>query len=210
MKTKTKKKLKHVKHVITRKKLVKKQTSQRLLRAAFAVIVVASTGSLALAIAGTKPPELELKFERQIKPLTPLINVPADAPPDQVGQASWYALGLRSPDALTCASTRYPRGTYLQVKNRRNGRIVTCLVNDYGPEAWTMRAIDLSRGSFTQIDSLSSGTAPVEIRVVPPPPTGINLLMPNVFSQITGYRLCSQKHSFIWCESNRQSTQKLR
>ena len=88
--------------------------------------------------------------------------------PDQVGVASWYALGLRSPDALTCASTRFPRGTYLEVTSLRNDKKVVCLVNDYGPQPHTNRVIDLSRGSFRQIEWLGSGTVPVEVRVVQP------------------------------------------
>lgn len=89
--------------------------------------------------------------------------------PDQIGSASWYALGLRSPDALTCASTKFPRGTYLRVKDLRNNNEVTCLVNDYGPEAGTKRVIDLSRGSYSALEGLGSGTMPVEIRVASGP-----------------------------------------
>ena len=88
--------------------------------------------------------------------------------PDQVGVASWYALGLRSPDALTCASTRFPRGTYLEVTSLRNDKKIVCLVNDYGPQPYTNRVIDLSRGSFREIEWLGSGTVPVEVRVVQP------------------------------------------
>lgn len=90
-------------------------------------------------------------------------------PPDQIGSASWYALGLRNPDALTCASTTFPRGTYLRVKDLRNSAEVTCLVDDYGPEAGTKRVIDLSRGSYSALEGLGSGTMPVEIWVVPGP-----------------------------------------
>ncbi len=89
--------------------------------------------------------------------------------PDQIGVASWYALGLRSPDALTCASTKFPRGTYLHVKDLRNGREVVCLVNDYGPTPGTKRVIDLSRGSYSHLEGLGSGTMPVEIRRVEKP-----------------------------------------
>jgi hypothetical protein len=94
---------------------------------------------------------------------------PAVKGPDQVGVGSWYALGLRSPDALTCASTKFPRGTYLKVTDLRNHAEVVCLVNDYGPTAGTHRVIDLSRGSYRALEGLGSGTMPVEIRVAPHP-----------------------------------------
>ncbi|HSH31961.1 MAG TPA: septal ring lytic transglycosylase RlpA family protein [Candidatus Saccharimonadales bacterium] len=207
MKTKTKKK---IKHVLTKKKLVKKKASRRWLRAFFVVIMSTCTGSLAFAIATTQPPPVTTTVGTKIKPVPPVVNIPAEPPPAQVGQASWYALGLRAPDALTCASTKFPRGTYLQVKNLRNGRVVTCLVNDYGPEAWTKRVIDLSRGSFTAIESLSSGVTQVEVRPVPPPPASLNLLFPNVFSQVTGYQRCAQQHPMSWCDRHRQSTEKLK
>jgi peptidoglycan lytic transglycosylase len=94
---------------------------------------------------------------------------PGVKPPDQVGVGSWYALGLANPDALTCASTKFPRGTYLEVKDLRNNQQMVCLVNDYGPAASTGRVIDLSRGSYRELEGLGSGTMPVEIRVVPAP-----------------------------------------
>lgn len=89
--------------------------------------------------------------------------------PDQIGAASWYALGLASPDALTCASTTFPRGTHLRVRDLRNGHEVICLVNDYGPTAGTHRVIDLSRGSYSALESTGSGTMPVEIWTVGSP-----------------------------------------
>jgi rare lipoprotein A len=57
----------------------------------------------------------------------------------------------------------------LQVTDLRNGRKVVVLVNDYGPTAATGRVIDLSRGSYSQLEGLGSGTMPVEIRVVAHP-----------------------------------------
>src|SRR5437899_1745605 len=148
MKRKTKKKLKHL---VTKKKILKKRYSQRLLRSFFVLIVAASTGSLALAIANNKP-KVALEVNVHTHATTLQAAAPAAPPIDQIGTASWYALGLPAPDALTCASTRFGRGSYLEVRNRRNGRVVTCLVNDYGPEIWTGRVIDLSRGSFRVID----------------------------------------------------------
>ena len=109
-----------------------------------------------------------------------------------------------APDALTCASRTFPRGTYLLVKNLRTNRTVICHVNDYGPEAWTGRIIDLSRGSFRQIDDLGAGTAPVELRVASGP-TGFNLPIENdVLAAVVGYNLCHNSHTPEFCEQHRQ------
>lgn len=103
-------------------------------------------------------------------PAPPAVAVPVtEGEPDQTGIASWYALGLRNPDARTCASTKFPRGTYLKVRDLRNSREVVCLVNDYGPQPGTKRVIDLSRGSYKALEWLGSGTMPVEIWVVSAP-----------------------------------------
>lgn len=147
-----------------------KLARQNLAIVIFTIIVTLSFGSLAFAInlQLIPPPAMFSKYPDTQAVLDNYIKNPKISPdgaPDQVGKASWYALGLPAPDALTCASTTFPRGTHLKVKNLRNGREVVCLVNDYGPEAWTGKVIDLSRGSFLQIDSLGAGTAPVEIRV---------------------------------------------
>ncbi|HSX41136.1 MAG TPA: septal ring lytic transglycosylase RlpA family protein [Candidatus Saccharimonadales bacterium] len=148
----------------------KKLAHQNLAIVMFTAIITISFGGVAFAInlqlippptAFSKYPDTQAVLDNYIKhpKITP------DGYPDQIGKASWYAIGLPAPDALTCASTTFPRGTHLKVKNLRNGREVVCLVNDYGPQAWTGKVIDLSRGSFVQIDSLNAGTAPVEIRV---------------------------------------------
>jgi rare lipoprotein A (peptidoglycan hydrolase) len=126
-------------------------------------------------------------------------------PAAMTGRGSWYALGLPQPDALTCASRTFPRGTYLNVRNTRNQRTVVCRVNDYGPEAWTGRIIDLSRGSFTQIDSLSAGTVPVELRVAAGP-TGFKLPVENdIALAVIGYNLCHSTHTPAYCEQHRQN-----
>jgi rare lipoprotein A (peptidoglycan hydrolase) len=201
------KKLSRVFRVLS-KKLTRKKTAKKLVRAFFILVMTVCTGSLFLAVATTKPtvdPSALPKFKTHsvtIDAKTGEMKVGGTA--DQVGRASWYALGLPAPDALTCASTTFPRGTYLHVTNLRTRREVTCLVNDYGPEAWTGRVIDLSRGSFTQIDSLSLGTAPVEIRVVPAPDTSFNLNFPSTFGELSGYRLCEIYFSKKYCEDNRQ------
>lgn len=224
MKTKTKKVLKkHVKagvhHVqktkrqaskLAHKKVIKKKSGQKLLRAFFILVASVSTGSLAFTITTTKP-TLEVQLRTNVAKAVEQLNPgPFDKAPDQIGQASWYALGLPHPDALTCASTTYPRGTYLLVTNLRNGRNVICLVNDYGPEKGTKRVIDLSRGSFVVIDSLGSGTAPVEIRVVPKPPQALKLPFPENFTASVGYSLCRGILGASVCDDHRQTTQKLK
>ena len=201
MKTKTKK---QIRHIVTKKKLLSRRDSKRLARAFFVLIATFCTGSLAVSIAATQAnPGGHLQV--QLKPGTRLPGPVAQVGgPDQVGIGSWYALGLPQPDALTCASTHFGRGSYLQVKNLRNGRTVTCLVNDYGPEAWTNRAIDLSRGSFRVVEDLSAGTIPVEIRVVSSPPQGFLIQVNQLMSGVMGYNLCHLAHDARYCDDHRQ------
>lgn len=219
MKTKTKKKLKkHVKtgvhHIhkakrhagkLAHKKVLKKKSGHKLLRAFFILVASVLTGSLAFTISTTKP-TLEVQLRTNVAKAVEQLNPgPFEKPPSQIGRASWYALGLPHPDALTCASTTFPRGTYLLVTNLRNGRNVICLVNDYGPQKWTQRVIDLSRGSFSVIDSLGAGTAPVEIRVVPKPPAAIKLPFPDNFTASVGYSLCQGLLGANLCDAQRQT-----
>lgn len=172
--------------------------------------MTAVTGGLAFAIATTKP-TVDVQLRTNINIATGLAGNQVNGRlPDQEGIASWYALGLPAPDSLTCASTKFPRGTYLLVKNLRNTKTVICHVNDYGPEAWTGRAVDLSRGSFTVIDSLSAGTAPVDIWVVPPPPSSLNLPFMTSLGQFMGYGLCHSLYDRNYCEMHRQQNKKLR
>lgn len=78
------------------------------------------------------------------------------------GIASWYDYSLEgfpdySKNNLTCASRDYERGTYLIVRRIDIGTKVKCRVNDYGPEAWTNRIIDLSSASFKALAPLGVG-----------------------------------------------------
>lgn len=167
----------------------------------YVLILTISTGSIVVALASAKP-TVKVGVSTQIRPVA--INIPDTEPsPEQTGTASWYALGLPRPEEHTCASTKFPRGTYLLVKNLRNQKSVVCLVNDYGPEAFTKRVIDLSLGSFREIEEPSRGTAPVEIRQVPEPPSGINLPFPQSFAGIFGYSKCYQQYSPEFCDTHR-------
>ena len=93
--------------------------------------------------------------------------------------ASWYDYALGSADqrctqdrepcysqrAETCASRDYPRGTRLKVSYNKNNlnTSVICRVNDYGPEEWTGRHIDLSSYAFKKLAPLKWGLITVTI-----------------------------------------------
>jgi rare lipoprotein A (peptidoglycan hydrolase) len=209
MKTQTKKKLKKqlksTRKLLTKKKLLKRKAAARLTHAVFMLLFLLSSATLVFAIATTKPQAplvIKTNLDSTVPPAKsqPVPVMPAGI--DQVGKASWYALGLPAPDALTCASTRFPRGSYLWVRNVSNGKTVVCLVNDYGPQPFTKRVIDLSRGSFRTIESLGKGVTGVEIRLVPAPPSSISL--PQA---LVGYGLCYQKFDPKYCDLNRQNSE---
>ena len=207
MKAKTKRQIKKHLHRATKRKLVNKATSRKFFRAAGVLLATLSMGSLAYAITLNKPvvtvavTSANPNGKILVAPPTPT----PERPVSQVGRASWYALGLAEPDAITCASRVFTRGSYLEVTNDYNSRTVICRVNDYGPEAWTGRAIDLSRGSFTQVDNLGRGTIPVHIRLVSAP-TGINLPIVKDIGEIVGYNRCKQNHNGSFCELHRQDS----
>lgn len=196
--------LKKTHHFATKRKLVSRKTSQRTTQIVIVLILAACTGSLTL-FASSRRATLSFNLGPSLSSGSRLAGPtpPPEPGPDQVGEASWYALGLPAPDTLTCASTKFGRGSYLEVKNLRNGKTVTCRVNDYGPEAWTHRAVDLSRGSFRVIEDLGRGTAPVEIRLVSSPQSrGINI--PIDLGQVVGYQFCHAHHNAWYCEFMRQ------
>ena len=152
------------------KKRLRKLAPQHLIIFGLLLVVTVYTGSIVFAVADNLIPPPGASFDINAYERAAAANRPHGVrPPDQVGRGSWYALGLSSPDSLTCASRTFPRGTYLQVTDLRNGHQVVVLVNDYGPTAATGRVIDLSRGSYSQLEGLGSGTMPVEIRVVAHP-----------------------------------------
>lgn len=207
MRAKTKKR---IKHLLTKKKLVKKKTSRAFLRSFLVGMATISVGSMAYAITLNKP-TVNVNV-RSSGPQGVTLSAPGTPPPPPGvtalaaarGRGSWYALGLPYPDALTCASRTFPRGTYLQVTDLNNGNKVICLVNDYGPAAWTGRVIDLSRGSFRQVDSLGTGTIPVEIRVASGPGAAADVPQAEDFTALVGYNLCVTTHDGHYCDSHRQ------
>lgn len=68
--------------------------------------------------------------------------------------------------AMTAAHKQLPFNTFLKVTNLKNGKFVYVRVNDRGPFIHK-RIIDLSKAAAEQIDLIESGTAPVEIVVIP-------------------------------------------
>jgi len=75
-----------------------------------------------------------------------------------VGRASWYGGGHRN-RALVAAMRGF-RGRKVKVVNLVNHKSVVIKVDDYGPQKWTGRVIDLSRASFARIASTSQGVIP--------------------------------------------------
>ncbi len=92
-----------------------------------------------------------------------------------VGKASYYGEGYRgkpmangqrfNPDALTCATWKWPLGTRLRVTWRTRSVVVT--VTDRGPSLALDRIIDLSQAAFAAIAPLPLGIIEVTIQEEP-------------------------------------------
>lgn len=90
--------------------------------------------------------------------------------------ASWYggkhhgkktASGeIFNQNALTAASNTHKLGTKLKVTNQANGKSVIVRITDRGGFGKYGRTLDLSKGAFSQIASLSKGTIKVNIEQV--------------------------------------------
>lgn len=78
-------------------------------------------------------------------------------------KASYYASGSRTangesfnPDGLTAAHKELPFNTRVRVTNLANGKSVVVRINDRGPFV-SGRCLDLARGAFVTIASVSAG-----------------------------------------------------
>jgi rare lipoprotein A len=78
-------------------------------------------------------------------------------------KASYYATGSRTangesfdPDGITAAHKTLPFNTRVKVTNTANGKSVVVRINDRGPFV-SGRCLDLARGAFVQIASVSAG-----------------------------------------------------
>jgi rare lipoprotein A len=90
----------------------------------------------------------------------------------RTGMASWYGgqfHGRKTTtgevfdmNRLTCASNKYPLGTWLKVTNLRSGKSVVVRVNDrMHPKM--RRIVDLSKGAAKQIGIINTGVATVSV-----------------------------------------------
>jgi rare lipoprotein A len=91
------------------------------------------------------------------------------------GTASWYGPGFYGnrtangevfrPGTLTAAHRTLPFGTKVRVTNLWNGRSTVVRINDRGP-FYGDRVIDLSGAAASELRMISSGTAPVSLKVL--------------------------------------------
>lgn len=73
-----------------------------------------------------------------------------------VGNISWYAKGLKNPEALTTACwNTFPKGTNFRVTYNGNSVVVVC--NDRGHFREMGRVLDLSSGAFRTLAPLNEG-----------------------------------------------------
>lgn len=100
----------------------------------------------------------------------------------QRGIASWYGSAFHGrPTAcgeiynmhdISAAHKTLPLGTWVRVKNLKNGRILDLRINDRGPFV-PGRIIDLSHGAARNLGVAEPGTAPVEVVALAAPPEGV-------------------------------------
>jgi hypothetical protein len=85
----------------------------------------------------------------------------ASRPDWQQGIASWY----KYKGCPCAASTVYPKGTKLVVTRADVAdKSVVVTVNDYGPEAWTKRTIDLDVTAFKALGNKRAGVMTVTVK----------------------------------------------
>lgn len=75
--------------------------------------------------------------------------------------------GTYHKDSMTCAHKTYPLGTFLKVRNPRNGKEVVVKVTDRGPFSRRLM-IDLSYRAAKELDIIRHGIAKVEISAFSP------------------------------------------
>ena len=129
----------------------------------------------------------------------PLSSVPTGW--KQRGYASWYGPkfhGRKTASgetfnmySLTAAHRTLPLGTYVKVRNLKNGRTVVVKINDRGPYV-RGRIIDLSYAAAKRLGMIRDGVVPVEITVIGKPETTVDryrtLSFGYFYAQIGSFR----------------------
>jgi rare lipoprotein A len=120
---------------------------------------------------------------RKSRAHVPSAPAPRNPPPAKIGEtetgiASWYGHpyhGRRSAsgeiydmEQFTAAHRTLPFGTWLEVTNLQNRKIVDVRINDRGPFV-DGRVIDLSLAAARTIDMVGPGVARVRLKVIAPP-----------------------------------------
>jgi rare lipoprotein A len=144
--------------------------------------ILAATAFLASPALAT-PSQVEISgpnFESEAPALkwdAPSTNRIQSVRPEIASTASWYGVpdgfhGRRTASGeifnahgLTAAHPYLPFGTRVKVTNVRNGRSVVLRVTDRGPYVGG-RVIDVSQGAAVRLGMISTGTAPVNIKVL--------------------------------------------
>ena len=86
------------------------------------------------------------------------------------GKASWYdqskyrSFGYKG--GMFAAHRTYPKGTKLRVARLKTGTSVIVTVNDWGPEEWTGRIIDLEKQAFQAIATTGAGEVYVSVEKI--------------------------------------------
>lgn len=111
-------------------------------------------------------------------PAPPSVPAPAKIGSTESGIASWYGVPYDGrPSAsgeifdmqkLTAAHPTLPFQTWVEVTNLSNGKQVDVRIIDRGPFV-RGRIIDLSMAAARQLDMVRTGTARVQLKVIPPP-----------------------------------------
>jgi rare lipoprotein A len=109
----------------------------------------------------------------------PVAAIPRPVGSTETGVASWYGYPYHGRPAadgeiydmekLTAAHRTLPFGTWVQVRNLDNNKMVTVRITDRGPFV-RGRIIDLSKAAARSIDMIGPGLARVRLTVVAAPP----------------------------------------
>lgn len=113
---------------------------------------------------GKKISKEELSSKVLKKPVKEIVRIgtKVEVGKTKVGVASWYTHA----GTMACASRMFPRGTWLRVTNRENGKRVFVQVNDFGPMRGTGKMIDLDKVAFEKLAPLGKGVIEVKVEEI--------------------------------------------